>query len=188
MAIVVHFAAPMHSPDGHRAWITTTPSGASPSTYGDWAYIDDGAGTATLKAPSSPGAYELRLHTDYPVKTTNLAFAVPFTVRAAGADDVTPAAAQRFTLGQTRLHPHDRLDVTFAAPMVALPNEKFWITTAALGSSDETYGDWQYLSPQARNVTLAAPANPGDYEVRLHANYPTRSTHVVYRSTIHVVP
>jgi hypothetical protein len=30
------------------------------------------------------------------------------------------------------------------------------------------------------------PAEPGDYELRLHANYPTKATNVVHRVKIHV--
>jgi len=38
----------------------------------------------------------------------------------------------------------------------------------------------------ATSVRIAAPAAAGDYEVRLHANYPTRSTNVVHRAGLTV--
>jgi serine/threonine-protein kinase len=185
--IVVRFATAMRSPEDHRAWITFAAAGSPAATYGDWVFVDDGATSATLKAPEIPGAYELRLHADYPTQKTNLVASTPFTVGGDAHDGATPASAQRFQLAKTTLHVREPIQVTFTDPLIAKAGEKFWITTTDRSSADDVYGDWEYVAPAARTATLNAPAKPGDYEVRLHANYPTMSTHVVHRATIHVI-
>ena len=38
-----------------------------------------------------------------------------------------------------------------------------------------------------RWIARTMPAKAGDYEVRLHANYPTKTTNLVHRVKIHVV-
>lgn len=42
------------------------------------------------------------------------------------------------------------------------------------------------MPQSARKMTLKAPADPGEYEVRLHGNYPTKSYNVVHRVRIRV--
>ena len=61
-----------------------------------------------------------------------------------------------------------------------------WAAIVAVGQPDSEWGVWAYVPDAARRMVLKAPANPGDYEVRLHANYPTKSYNVVHRVRIHV--
>jgi hypothetical protein len=70
--------------------------------------------------------------------------------------------------------------------MKALPNERFWITVVEAGKPDDAYGSYEYVQNDARKVTITAPNAPGDYEVRLHANYPTKSTNLVHRARIRI--
>jgi hypothetical protein len=195
--IEIRFAAPVSSKPQSRAWIAVAEANSPASAYATWNYLDDGATVATLKAPSQPGAYQVRLHTDYPARTFNVQRAVPLTVRAEHAEaepateatpaaEATPRSAQRFTVATTTLHPGATIDVTFATALRALPNERFWLTVVEAGAADTSWGAYDYVPAGARHMQLAAPAKPGDYEVRLHANYPTKSPNVVHRVAIRV--
>jgi serine/threonine-protein kinase len=79
-------------------------------------------------------------------------------------------------------------DVTlvFPAPLVAKQGEQYWAAIVAAGKPDSEWGVWAYVPQSARKMTLKAPADPGEYEVRLHGNYPTRSYNVVHRVRIRV--
>lgn len=184
--IEIRFAAPVSSTQDRRAWITVIAADQPPSAYGEWAYLDNGATSATLKAPARPGAYEVRLHTDYPAKTFNVRRAVPVTVGPEAAPQVTPPAAQRFTLASARVAPGARIHVAFATALHAAPKEQFWITIVEAGAADSSWGAYDYVPPGARRMQLTAPSKPGDYEVRLHANYPTKTTNLVHRVAIRV--
>ena len=187
--IAIRFDAPVSSRPDSRAWITVVEADRPPSAYGAWSYLDDGATVATLKAPSKPGAYEVRLHTDYPARTFNVQRAVALTVgaeRAEPAAAVTPASAQRFAIAARTLRPGARIDLTFATAMHAAPHEQFWVTVVDAGAADSAWGAYDYVPPGARRMHLTAPARPGAYEVRLHANYPTKTTNLVHRVAIQV--
>jgi eukaryotic-like serine/threonine-protein kinase len=193
--IEIRFTAPVSSKPQNRAWVTVIDAGRPASAYGVWAYVDDGATASTLKAPTRPGAYEVRLHTDYPAKTFHVVHTVPVTVGSLLAESdaeapaeptVTPLSAQRFTVASPTVRPGGKIDVRFATALRAAPRERFWITIVAAGAGDATWGAYDYVPADARRMQLAAPAKPGDYEVRLHANYPTRSTNLVHRVAIRV--
>ena len=188
--IEIRFLAPVRSTPESRAWITVVEANKPASAYGAWNYLDDGATVTTLKAPSTPGAYEVRLHTDYPARTYNVQRAVPLTVgeraEAQAAPGVTPPSLQRFTVATPALHPGAMIDVAFAAALRAAPQERFWITIVDAGAADSAWGAYEYVPAGARHMQLTAPARPGDYEVRLHANYPTKTTNLVHRVAIRV--
>ena len=187
-AIPLRFAQAISSTPDHRAWITVVERGAAESAYGTWKYVDDHARAMTLEAPRKDGAYEVRLHTDYPAKAYHVVHAEPFSVTTAATADPgeTPLARQRFTLGGKSVRGGARIDVRFAAPMHAASGERFWITIVARETPDSTWGTYEYVPEGARGMKLEAPAAAGDYEVRLHANYPRKTTNVVHRAAIRV--
>jgi eukaryotic-like serine/threonine-protein kinase len=181
--ITVTFAAPMPSPGNNRAWVTVVAAGARPDQYDRWTYVENGATTAILPVPSAPGAYEVRLHTDYPQRSTNLRQSVPITVKdATGGSSVE----HRFMLATKIARVGALVDVTFPGPMKAAAGEKFWITTIEKGAPDSKYGQWAYVEDGAREMSIPMPTTPGSYEIRLHANYPRLSTNVVHRASIRV--
>jgi hypothetical protein len=182
--ITITFPAPISSTTKSRAWVTVVEAGRSPSQYGAWEYVADRATTARLVAPKQPGAYEVRLHTDYPTKSTNLTHAVPLTV--AQPAEKPPATSLRFAVKAKAVRGGDNIEIVFPEPMVAAPGERFWVTTTAPDADASSYGSYEYVPPGAKAMTLRAPKATGDYEVRLHANYPTKSTNLVYRVRIHV--
>jgi serine/threonine protein kinase len=182
--ITITFPAPISSTTKSRAWVTVVEAGRSPSQYGAWEYVADRATTARLVAPKQPGAYEVRLHTDYPTKSTNLTHAVPLTVAPAAEKPL--ATSFRFHVKAKTVRGGDNIEIVFPEPMVAAPGERFWVTTTTPDADASSYGTYEYVPPAAKTMTLRAPKATGDYEVRLHANYPTKSTNLVYRMRIHV--
>ena len=130
---------------------------------------------------------EVRLHTDYPAKTFNVQHTVALTVGPEAAPpEVTPLSAQRFTVAAATLKPGAKIRIAFATALHAAPKEQFWVTIVEAGAADNTWGAYEYVPPDARHMQLTAPTKPGDYEVRLHANYPTKTTNLVHRVAIHV--
>jgi hypothetical protein len=187
-AIQIRFAQAISSTSNSRAWVTVAGRGTPESSYGTWKYVDDHATAAVLEAPAKDGAYEVRLHTNYPAKSYNIVHAEPFTVATVAIADSgeTPLAEQRFTVGSKAVRSGDRVEVRFAAPMHAASGERFWITIVAQGTADTSWGTYEYVPAGARRMKLAAPTAAGEYEVRLHANYPKQTTHVVHRAALRV--
>ncbi|MBX3162298.1 MAG: hypothetical protein KF773_40410 [Deltaproteobacteria bacterium] len=105
---------------------------------------------------------------------------------AANLGPATPPDLERFTLDAAEVAAGAAIAVAFPGPMVAAAGEKYWIAVVAREAPDTEYGTWKYLEPGARTSELVAPKQAGAYEVRLHANYPTRNTHVVHRAPITV--
>lgn len=190
--IEIKFGKPVSSKTGDQAWITVSEAGSPQSSYGEWEYVTDGANSASLKAPKKAGAYEVRIHTNFPSKSYNVRYAVPITVTEQPVDPsdptqgVTPPAKQRFTLDKTTFKHGEPIVAKFGMKMKALPNERFWITVVEADKPNDAYGGYEYVQADARKVTITAPGQPGDYEVRLHANYPTKSTNLVHRARVRI--
>ncbi len=184
--IEIRFGAPVDSTAAQRAWVTVAPASSPPSAYNEWAYVDDGAEQARLTAPTQPGDYEVRLHADYPAQQYNVVGSVRIVVAARVAAGATPAAQQRFALGAATLAPGATIDLRFPAAMRAAPGEQFWVTVVADGAPDSDWSAWAFVAEGARAAMLPAPDQPGSYEVRLHANYPTQLTNVVHRAALAV--
>jgi hypothetical protein len=195
--IDIRFARAVRSTQARRAWVTVAPAGSSQTSYGTWHFVDDGARHAKLAAPSKPGAYEVRLHTDYPAKSFNVVRAAPFAVAVAAVataeadpdaapNGATPRSGQRFALASTAVPAGGKAQVRFPGPLHAAPGEQFWITVIEAGAADTEWGKWEYVPAGARSMSLAVPDQGGAYEVRLHANYPKKSTNVVHRARLRI--
>jgi hypothetical protein len=189
--IEIRFASPISSATNSRAWVTVAKAGTPPTSYGTWKYVDDGATTASLVAPTTSGSYEIRLHTNYPTQAFNVARTAALVVGEVAAvvePGVTPPSQQRFSVVNPTLHGGVEVEITFPTALHAAPGERFWVTVVAADAADDRYGKWDYVADGARHFKLAVPTAAGDYEVRLHANYPKKSTNVVFRARIHVDP
>jgi hypothetical protein len=173
----------MPSPQKRRTWITIVHQDDAPGSYGAWMYVDDGASSSVLVAPTEPGRYEVRLHSDYPMREYHLRQAEPLDVLPAA---VSAPAARLFSVTSHDVAAGGKLDVRFPARLHSPSGERYWITVVARGEPDTTWGQWKFVAEGAREETLAAPASAGDYEVRLHANYPRLATNVVERQVIRV--
>lgn len=80
-SVVVTYKEAMASPTENKYWITIIDPGAADSEWGAWVYVEDGATSTTLKAPETPGAYEIRLHANYPAKPYEVVQRSPLTVK-----------------------------------------------------------------------------------------------------------
>jgi hypothetical protein len=189
--VTLHFAAPIVSTSSDRAWVTFVHPDQGPDAWGQFEYVPDTATTFSMKAPAEPGAYEARLHTHYPKLATNLVHTEGFRVeehQLASATDggETPRVQQRFAAVRTVLPHGSQAELRFPAPLHAKHGEQFWVTVVEAGAPDEKYGTWSYVPDGATTISLQLSDQPGEYELRLHANYPTKSTHVVHRVALHV--
>jgi hypothetical protein len=186
--------------------VTISEKGAAETSYGNWEYVKDGATVAELKAPRRPGEYEVRVHTDYPTKSYNVRYRIPIAVKGKDPDatttttttppdttkpvdpnvGVTPLDKQTFSLARKKVKVGGEAVLHFPQPLHAKAGERFWITVVARDAPLDKYEHYEYVAQDAKTAKIAAPAAPGDYEVRLHANYPTKSTNVVHRAKLHV--
>ena len=109
-------------------------------------------------------------------------------IREAGEQnaDGNAVAQQKLSLASPAVHAGTKIDIRFATSLVAVGSERYWIAITPVGAGDSQYGTWDYVPAGARAMTMTAPATAGDYEVRLHANYPTKSTNVVSRAPLRV--
>ena len=181
--ITVAFPGAMSSKPNNRAWVTVVEQTLPPSRYGTWEYVQDGAKTAKLVAPTKPGGYEVRLHTNYPTQSTNVVHSVALTIAEPAA--LPTATKLRFST-KKQAAPGEEVTLVFAQAMTAPPNEKFWVTVTKPDEGDSAYHHYDYVPANAKTMTFKVPDEPGDYEIRLHANYPTKSTNLVHRVKIHV--
>jgi hypothetical protein len=80
----------------------------------------------------------------------------------------------------------EHVELTFPVALKAADGERFWVTIVTKGSADSAYGAYAYVPDAALSMQFEMPGAPGDYEIRLHANYPRLSTNVVHKAPIRV--
>ncbi|HSN29628.1 MAG TPA: serine/threonine-protein kinase [Kofleriaceae bacterium] len=100
-----------------------------------------------------------------------------------------PAATlspEHFSVAASSVKGGEPVALVFPAPLQAKQGEQYWAAIVAVGQPDSEWGVWAYVPDAARRMVLKAPTSAGDYEVRLHGNYPTKSYNVVHRVRIHV--
>ncbi len=182
----IKFPARVSSPAGDQSWVSISDANSADSTYITWAFVGDKASTASLRVPAKPGTYEARLYTHYPKQSYNLVHRSTFTVVALAEAPVTTPTLERFSLASSSVAPGASIKINFPGAMVAQQGEKYWVTVVQAAAADTVYDTWEYVAPHARRATLEAPATPGRYEVRLHANYPKKATNVVFRAPLTV--
>ncbi len=169
----ITFTADRVLPD--EAWIAIVPADA-PHGNGavvdehdvDYAYVGGSdADAVSLRAPGSPGRYELRLLDGTDERGRELAV-LAFEVRRADAAEAS------MRLGRTTLAPDETFEVVFRAP-AGLPDTA-WVgvvpSEVPHGSSavnDEHDVDYQYLGGDAAGtLEFRAPARTGSWDLRMH--------------------
>jgi hypothetical protein len=155
-------------------WVGLYASGASDTAMLDWKYLNGTrtapataatAATVTFAVPSAAGVYNVRLFSrDTYVR---LATSAAITVQSAGSASVAATPATVTPGG------------TITASISNGPaNALDWVGLYASGSPDAMMIDWKYLNgsrttpatgSSSANVTFAAPAAAGGYNVRLFA-------------------
>ncbi|MBL8955044.1 MAG: hypothetical protein JNK82_29985 [Myxococcaceae bacterium] len=199
--ITVAFAKPMAANPGEQFWITIVAATADDTAYTSYKYLEPDAKAIELAAPAVGGVYEVRLHGNYPTKTYNLIDRLKFRSTqgdpAAEAEppvDAVPApppedkggASKMMAMAKVRLDAKSRFIVKFPKPLKAKRNERYWVAIASATAGDADYTTYAYVEPPMKAVELTAPDAVGEYEVRLHGNYPTKQTNVVDRLKVTV--
>jgi hypothetical protein len=191
--IAIAFDRPMVSIATNQAWVTVVRADRADNEYDSWQFVENGARTMKVKAPDASGTFEVRLHTEYPRKQTNLVYRARLAIvdpqdlpSTPSVSTVTPRDRQKFSLGSKTVAVGGTIQIKFPTAMIAEKGEQFWITVIDATASDSTWGAYEYVKPKAKKMTLAAPTKPGAYQVRLHANYPKMTTNVVHRVAITV--
>ncbi len=71
--------------------------------------------------------------------------------------------------------------------------KRYWVCLAKAGTPDSEWGDWSFVYDNMTAIDLAIKKNlvdgklpAGDYEVRLHSEYPTKPHNVVTRIKVAV--
>lgn len=66
-----------------RYWVNIVKAGSPESEWGSWIWVSDGTTELDIPMPRDvvEGAYEVRLHSDYPVKTFNVIDRKPVTIK-----------------------------------------------------------------------------------------------------------
>ena len=107
--------------------------------------------------------------------------------KAAVASDETPRAQQRFS-APLMAPAGSQLAVRFPVALHAQKGEQFWVTVVASGAAPGAWGRFEYLEQDVKGASLVLPTEPGAYEVRLHANYPTKPNNIVFRAPLRIDP
>lgn len=181
--ITLKFPAALQPAEGTQYWCCIVPVGTADSSFGSWTYVKAGATSAELTAPATSGDYEVRLHSDYPKKSYNVVHRIKVTV---GGLSPTKPEDMKFTLESESIPVDKQIKVKFAAPMVPLQNESFWLALVEAGAPDDERGLWVGVAVGATEAVLPAATASGKHEVRLHANYPTKRNHIVHRVALDV--
>lgn len=134
-------------PGGARDFITVAEPGSDGGAYVNYTYTREGS-PLTVTAPSEPGTYELRYILD---EGRTILAAQPITIEEVGASiDAPPSAPAGGTA-----------EIGWQGP----GGQRDFITIAEPGAAGGAYEAYTYVR-EGSPLTLAMPADPGDYEVR----------------------
>ena len=89
------------------------------------------------------------------------------------------AQASYFSLEKTSFAAGETIAIRFAAPMKSPEGDQSWITVVAPSAGPEEYAEFIYVADGAAEARIPAPAKAGDFEVRLHTNYPAKDYNLV---------
>lgn len=146
-------------------YVTIVPAGAKAGTYTDYRRIGDKA-EGPLRAPAEPGLYEVRLQLagNGRVLATTPIEVIEGNVTISGPEKVR-AGTTMALVWNGAVHPQD------------------YITAVPTGTEDGKYADYIRVA-NASEGSLAAPAEPGLYEIRYHLQHGHR---VMARQTVEVL-
>jgi Ca-activated chloride channel homolog len=140
-------------PAGNRHWIGLAPKGSPISSYLDYARPTGTVSELQLNAPSEPGDYEIR----YVLNESERVLASrPLRIEEATATLDAPDSVVAGSL----------VTVRASGP----GGSRHWIGFAPKGSSAASYLDYARPTGSRSEVTLTAPDEPGDYELRYVLN------------------
>lgn len=129
-----------------RDFVTVVPAGHPEGQYGDYVYVRKG--TATLRVPEEPGAYEVRyLEADR-----------PFATLARSALTITPVTAT--VRAPASVVAGGAIEVEWTGP----DNRQDFVSLIEEGGTTRRWVHYQYTK-RGSPLTLRAPDEPGAYEV-----------------------
>ncbi|MDZ7706125.1 MAG: VWA domain-containing protein [Trueperaceae bacterium] len=143
------FQVMWQGPNNQGDYITIVEAGAEEGAYTSYAYTRSG-NPVTITAPLEPGEYEVRYTTEQTSPNPTLA-STPITVTQA---DYAVDAPDEVTMGSS-------FEVMWQGPN----NQGDYITIVEAGASEGSYMSYAYTS-SGNPVTITAPLEPGEYEVR----------------------
>jgi hypothetical protein len=134
-------------------FITTARVGSGPESYLAYLYTNGAAaGSGTLKAPFKEGDYELRAIFASDAGTVQAM--LPFSVRT----------EVRLSLPKTVFAPGESMTVTYSG---MAGESQDYVATAPVGSAPDAYLRYVYTQgAREGSLSLAAPTEPGEYELR----------------------
>ncbi|HET9473278.1 MAG TPA: VWA domain-containing protein [Steroidobacteraceae bacterium] len=155
-------------PANPRDYITVVKSDAAERTWGRYEYVTKGNPLAFV-APDAPGEYEVRYLT---------------------AQENLTLARARLTVGPVtgtiNGPPEAIAGETFKVSWKGPDNPRNFITAVPKGAREGEYSSsYAYTRPQANPVSLLAPLEPGDYELRYST---AESYYTIARAALRVVP
>ena len=160
-------AVTWQGPGNPRDYITFVQAGAAEQTWGRYEYVAKG-NPISMIAPDAPGDYEVR----YLTAQNNTLARAKFTVGAVTGSITGPPQA---TAGEN-------FKVSWKGP----DNTRNFITIVPKGAREGAYSaSYAYTVPQNNPVTLLAPLETGDYELRYST---AESYYTIARASIKVVP
>lgn len=136
-------------PNEPAHWIGFAPAGSGPGSYLAYGRPTGETTELVLAAPAQPGRYEIRYVLN---ESERIAAALAVEV-------VDPAAALE---APASVRAGELVEVRAAGPAPA----RHWIGFAPAGSGPGAYLDYQRPTGPVSVVTLTAPAEPGEYELR----------------------
>ncbi len=167
----------------HSAWICVADKDAPSYSYkGGYQEPGVGSGTVTLTAPFDEGEYELRFFDSSASSETNLVtvLTIPFTVVHA---QLTKDVSMR--VDKTLYAPEEPIVVSYSGVTEWLSDHSAWICVADKDAPSYSYKSG-YQEPEAGSgtVTLYAPFDEGEYELRFFDGSASSELNRVARLTI----
>ncbi len=147
-----------------RDYLTVVKAGAPESEYGPYVYLNAVIdGEARLKAPDTPGAYEIRLSFGDQPEPVRARFAIEVTGSETSLTSQEPVPV--ITPGKSVYAPGEEMVIRFAG---AGGNSRDYLTVVKAGAPESEYGPYVYLNAVIDGeARLKAPDTPGAYEIRL---------------------
>ncbi len=140
------------APGSASSWITVVPSDSSDGLFLAWAYVDGDAGETVLRLPDEPAELEARFHLTLPEGGTLVIGRSP--VFTSLALEASVSAPDEVGIGAA-------FDVRWDGPN----QSDDYVTIVTVAAPEGTWTAFAYAEP-AGVATLAAPGEPGRYEVR----------------------
>ena len=167
----------------HSAWICVADKGAASNHYKtNYQTPGVGSGTVTITAPFDEGEYELRFFDSYSSTEENLVdvLTIPFTVKHSEL-----AKNVELHVDKTLFAPEEPIVISYSGVTEWLADHSAWICVAEKGAASNHYKT-NYQTPEVGSgtVTITAPFDEGEYELRFFDGYSSTELNLVKRLSI----